>query len=164
MEEMEAGKGRCPPGQRVRDWTQIRLTTATQHPPPPQAGRGPVSCDVPTWGLAAVPQGEKVRQAPEDRGRGCNLLATLLARPLHFSGAELTPDPTSVLWTLGQTSLRAHKHGPAAFSGPGSSMRPQTNCGGVSPGSSNLRIPNSTVCPKGVVGQASQGPTPTRTA
>lgn len=38
-------------------------------------------------------QGEEVRQAPEDRRRGCNLLATLLARPLYFSGAELTPAP-----------------------------------------------------------------------
>lgn len=79
MEETEAGKGRRAPGQRVRLDPGPADSKATQCPPPPQAGRGLASCNVPIRGLAAVAPGRS-QTSPQGQREGCHSLATAFLR------------------------------------------------------------------------------------
>lgn len=147
-----------PPGQRVWDWDPGPADSrAAQHPPPLPSERGPVGYDG-SWLL--WPQGEKViKSLRTERGAAGHPPGP--ATP-GLNGPQIPPrsygawgQPVSGPVSMGQL---------AAPSGPGRLCDPGITVGRVPPDSSNLRIPNSTVCSKGVVGQASEEPTPTGTA
>lgn len=58
------------PWEERQDWDPAPADSRDPGPLPPQARRGPVGSDAPFGVWLPRPQGEKIRQAPEDRGRG----------------------------------------------------------------------------------------------
>lgn len=134
-QEMEAGRGDHLPGRRKQHRDPGPASSAaTQRPPQPQAGRGPVSWNAPSGVRLLWPWVEEVRQGPEDRERSWSPRAGAhtygdrppsCPAPNSLQGPELTLDPTGPptsawrLRPLEQTCVSwSPKHRMAAVSDP----------------------------------------------